>query len=127
MQPMTIEELAARYVAIRDEKAKLAAERKVMDDKISNAMRKIEGMLLDQLNTIGAESVRTSAGTCYKSIKTSAIVSSRDEFMPFALENPQFLESRANKTAVEEYLETTGELPPGVRVTRAVTVNIRRS
>lgn len=127
MQAMTIEDLAARYVAIRDEKAKLAAERKVIDDKIAKAMRKIEGMLLDQLNTIGAESVRTPAGTCYKSVKTSAVVDSRDDFMPFALENPQFLESRANKTAVEEYLETTGELPPGVRVTRAVTVNIRRS
>lgn len=125
--PTTIEDLVARYVAIRDKKAQLAAERKLVDDRINKAMTKIEQALLTEMNASGAESVRTGAGTCYKSTRTSAVVDDRDSFIPFALEHPEFLESRANKTAVEAYLDETGELPPGVRVTRAVTVNIRRS
>lgn len=127
MPDLNIEQLVARYVAIRDKKAQIAAERKETDDRINAAMRNIEAHILEQMNTLGTESMRTTAGTCYKSIKTSAIVDDRDSFIAFAVEHPEFLESRANKTAVEAYLEESGELPPGVRVNRSVTVNVRRS
>lgn len=127
MSDHNIEQLVARYVAIRDKKAQIAAERKETDDRINTAMRNIEARILEQMNTLGIESMRTTSGTCYKSIKTSAIVDDRDSFIAFAVEHPEFLESRANKTAVEAYLENSGELPPGVRVNRSITVNVRRS
>jgi hypothetical protein len=47
--------------------------------------------------------------------------------MAFAIEHPEFLESKANKTAVAAYMEANGELPPGVNVSRKLTVGVRRS
>jgi len=122
-----VDKLVADYVALRDQKERIARERKDIDARIHRAMKTIESRLLAQLDQLGAESLRTAAGTCFRSMKTSAIVEDRDAFISFAVAHPEFLESRANKTAVEEYLDTKGELPPGVRVTRTHAVNIRRS
>jgi len=124
-----INTLVEKYIAIRDTKSQIAAEPKAVMDRISNAMKKIEERLLDEMNTLGTESMRTPSGTCYKSITTSAKVEDREAFMDFVRGNNawDFIESRANKTAVSAFLEEHQELPPGVSVTRASAVNIRRS
>jgi hypothetical protein len=125
---MQIEELIGKYVQIRDGKRELEEVHKAKVAKINHVMKKIEGMLLEHFNSTGAESVRTPAGTAYRSVKTTAKVVDRDAYMQFVQENEawSFLESRANSTAVEEYLAAHGSLPPGVDVSRYATIGIRR-
>jgi hypothetical protein len=122
-----IEQLVQHYIQIRDEKARISTEQKLVTDRLARAMKKIEEKLLAEMQILGTESMRTSSGTCYRSIRTSATVDDRDTFMAFAVQHPEFLESRANKTAVEEYIDTTGEVPPGVRVSRMATIGVRRT
>lgn len=126
---MKLDELITKYIKLRDAKQELEAAHKQEVSRFTKAMTKIEQALLAEFTETGQESAKTSAGTAYLSTRTSAKVVSRDEFFDFVRgqEAWAFLESRVNKTAVEEYMAEHDELPPGVDVTRSLTVNIRRS
>lgn len=126
---MQIAELIAKYVKIRDAKAEKEAAHKEELKRYNNALFKIEQALLKEFNETGQDSAKTPAGTAYRSTRTSAKVSDRDAFLAFVRDSDgwDFLENRVNKTAVEAFIEEHDELPPGVDVTRVVTINIRRS
>ncbi len=126
---MKIDELLAKYVQLRDKKQELDKAHKEKMAKFTDVMRKIECHLLDYFQDTGVDSVKTEAGTAYRTIRTTATVADRDIFLEFVRDNDAwaFLESRANKSAVEQYLDEHQELPPGVNVNRIATVNIRRS
>lgn len=123
-----VEQWVSDYIMIRDTKALIAERHKAEMERVNKALAKIERLLSDVLNEQGVEAMRTTSGMVHRSIKTSTTVEDREAYMAFVRENEawNFLESKANKTAVEEYLEEHGELPPGVRVSRFVTVRIVR-
>jgi hypothetical protein len=126
---MKTSEMIAKYITLRDKKSELEAAHKESVKRINEVMKKIESMIMAQFNETGEESAKTAAGTAYKTTQTSAKVADRDAFLDFvrASEAWGFIENRVNKTAVEEYLAEHEELPPGVDVNRAYTINIRRS
>lgn len=126
---MNIQELVGKYVKIRDAKAEITAQHKKELERYNHALDKIEKMLAAEFEELGTDSVRTDAGTAYRSVQTSASVADRDAFFRFVEENKawNFLESRVNKTAVSEFIAANDDLPPGVNVSRRVVVNIRRS
>jgi hypothetical protein len=122
-----IDELVSLYIKLRDRRSKRKAEYELDDAKDKGFQEKIEAKLMAYFNETGVESARTDAGTAFKSVKISATVADRDSYMPWAIEHPEFLPSSVNKSAVDAYLEATGELPPGVNVSRVATINVRRS
>ena len=126
---MQIDELIGKYIKIRDAKAEEESKHKEHMKRFNNAMTKIEQMLLSEFNETGQESAKTPHGTAYRSVRVAAKVADRDSFLAFVRESDgwDFLESRVNKTAVQEYMDEHDELPPGVNVSRSVTINIRRS
>ena len=126
---MKLDALIAKYLKLRDAKAELEAKHKAETKRYTQAMTKIEQMLLSEFNETGQDSAKTPVGTAYKSVRTAAKVVDRDTFFDFVRDTEawSFLESRVNKTAVEEFLAENEQLPPGVDVTRSATINIRRS
>jgi hypothetical protein len=124
-----IEEDVKKFVAIRNKKTEIAAEHKDVMGRINKALDTLKARIREKLHEAGAESVRTPAGTCYLSVKTSAKVDSRDAWIAFVEGNHawDFVESRVNAKAVEAYLEETGELPPGVVLSRFEDIGVRRS
>lgn len=122
-----IDELVGLYIKLRDRRSARKAAYDLDDAKDKAYQDKIEAKLLEYFKETGVESARTDAGTAYRSVAMSVTVADRDSFMAFALEHPEFLESKANKTAVSNYIETEGELPPGVNISRKATVGVRRS
>lgn len=126
---MNTKELIAKYLEIRDKRDALKAEHAKEIKRFNDALAKVEEHFLKHFNEAGEESTKTAAGTAYRTVRTSAKVADRDAFLAFVMESGDlnFLENRVNKTAVEEYMKEHDTLPPGVDVTRAVTVNIRRS
>lgn len=125
----TISELVAGYIKLRDKKKLLESEHKARLAKLDDVMDQIEARLRQHFNETGAESVRTDEGTAYSSVRTSVRVADPEVFRSFVEANNAWamLDARANKSAVEAYLEDRGELPPGLDVTRIQTVNIRRA
>jgi hypothetical protein len=92
-------------------------------------MEKIEKKMLGELDKAGVDSMKTSLGTVYKSTGSSCTVADWDSVFSFMQDKEmwQLLNHSVNKTAVTEYLEAHGELPPGVNYTTFTTVNFRRS
>lgn len=125
---MTIDEMIAAYIKLRDKKQEAEKEHKARVAKLTGLMKTIEERIQAHFNETGASSIRTANGTAYSSTRTSARVDDPEIFRQFVESQHAWgiLEARANKTAVAEYLEQHGEPPPGVSVVRSINVNINR-
>src|SRR3989337_272251 len=122
------DELTAKYIALRDFKAKFKADHDEKAARITAKMDEIEAQMMGFLNATGQESSKTESGTFFKKTSTSSKVADRDVFLEFVIREGaiNFLENRVNNTAVTEYIEANGSLPPGVDVTRIVSVSVNR-
>lgn len=125
---MQIDQIVEKYVKVRDAKKKLkekhAAELKPYDE----AMDLAEAAILKQLQTLGADSVKTKFGTCYKSLQTTCTVADWSVLFEW-IKNRELwplLERRVNKSTVMEHISETGSPPPGVNVVQRVELNVRR-
>jgi hypothetical protein len=126
---MKLNELAEKYIVLRDRKAQLKSEYDGKVAELDSVMDKIEAVLLRTFDEAGIESVKTSAGTAYRSLRTQASVADWDAFFNFVKENGawEMLERRCSKSAVEQYRSTNDDLPPGLNWREERVVNIRRS
>lgn len=128
---MKASELVEKYIQLRDRKSAMKKEYEEKVQKLDLALDKIEGVLLGTFTTAGIDSIKTPFGTAYTAVRTSASVADRDTYFDWVFADPEqrkvFLEARANKTAVEQFKEVHGELPPGLNWREERVVNIRRS
>lgn len=125
---MKINEIVDKYIVLRDKKASIKKEYDEKAAKIDQVMEKMEGVILKHFDETGAESLRTEAGTAYKSNRTSATVADWDAFLAHVQKHEawELLEHRAAKKAVEEYKAANDDVPPGVNWRSEIVVNIRR-
>jgi hypothetical protein len=126
---MKVSELVGKYIELRDKKAALKAEYDKKVESLDAVLAQIEAKFLEVFQQTGINSVATEAGTAYQAIRTSATVADRDTFFDFVRSREEWtlLEARAAKTAVEQYKEAHGELPPGLNWREERVVNFRRS
>lgn len=126
---MKLSEVVAAFIELRDKKSKLKAEYDAAKVGLEDKMAKIEGKLLEAFEATGLESIKTEAGTAYKTTRTSASVADKDIFMQFVKANEEWslIETRCSKEAVSQYKAGTGEFPPGINWSETAVVNIRRS
>lgn len=117
-----------KYRQLRDKKKALADEFKDAVAPYNEAMGQLESLILDALNRAGVESVRTSAGTAYKSTRSSYTVKDPAQFREWIESNNRFdlLETRVSKEAIETLVESGATLPPGLGISSEVVVNIRK-
>ena len=87
------EKLTRVYLKIRDEKAKLSAEYKQKESRLNQQMDKVKTALLDYCKEQGVESVKTSEGLFYRSVKTRYWTSDWEQMHKFVLEHsvPEFM------------------------------------
>lgn len=123
-----VEQVVAAYIKLRDDKKQVVARQKEEIAPLNGKMNKLEGWLHRELNRLHAENIRTELGTVYKATRSSVKVQDWEAFLEFVQENDlwHMLDKRANKTAVQEFMEGNEELPPGLSIALDETVNIRR-
>jgi len=117
------------YIVMRDLKAAIKERHTAELAPLNERMQEFENKLLDHLNQINSESVRTKSGTVYKSTRTQTKVDDWEVCLANIREHGlwHLLEKRVAKSAVEEIVAHTGLLPPGVSMTSTIEVNIRSS
>lgn len=122
-------ELIGKYIQLRDKANDLKTRHKEELAPYNEAMMKLEEHFLKAMQAQELENLKTDGGTAYQSTQTSVTVADWDAFHAWVLDNNAYhmLEKRANKIAVQEVLDDTGELPPGLNVKRSVKINVRRS
>lgn len=123
-------DLIEEFLRLRDGK-KLAEEKmkEWMHANYSARMDQIEAILMDCLNNLNADSLKTEVGTAFKRVETSVTVASPADFQRHVIgtEEWELIDFRANKTAVKSYVEEHGgELPPGVNMTQTTVISVRR-
>lgn len=120
--------LVAVYVELRDRRAQRKAEFTNEDAEDKSRQEKIEAILLDRFNKDGLQSIKTSAGTAYRSSRTSATVADWDSFLLFVKSEGawEMLERRCSKDAVGQYKAANEALPPGLNWREEATINVRR-
>lgn len=66
-----IEQVTAKYIELRDRKSEIAKRHSEEMRPLNEAMENIESWLMDQMNTLGVDSFKTSSGTPYKAVSNS--------------------------------------------------------
>ena len=126
--PIPISTRIEQYVKLRDLiKEQDDAHKKKMEP-YRTALEQLNGVMLNHLNAIGGDSVKSEAGTVYRTIKRSASLEDADAFMRHVIggEHWELLERKANVTAVQAFVDENGVLPPGVKWTSTQVVGVRR-
>lgn len=128
---MKLDQLVASYIRLRDKKSALKKDLESKTEKIDTLLKDMEAAILKTFNDTGQDSARTEFGTAYKSVRTSASVASREDFLGWVLadidDRNSFLDVRANKTAVEQFRAANDDLPPGLNWREEVVIGVRRS
>jgi chromosome segregation ATPase len=124
-----MEELVSKYIELRDVKAQLKSKFDQKVSKIDAVLDRIESAILAEFTESGVESCRTKAGTAYKQVRSSAGVADWERVLQYIQQHElwHMLERRVNKSAVEQFKEANGDLPPGVNWREEVVINVRRS
>ena len=123
------EKLTRVYLKIRDKKAQLSSDFKRQEEDLNQKLDKVKAALLDYCKEQGLESVKTSEGLFYRSVKTRYWTSDWEAMHQFVMEHdvPEFLEKRLNQTNVRTFLEENPEtVPKGLNVDSEYIISVRK-
>lgn len=125
----TISSLIHKYIQLRDKMKEIEDVHKKYLEPYANVMAQVEGLLMNALNQAGVDSMKADTGTVFKSTQTSVSVSRWQETFAFIREHElwDLFEARVNKTAAIAVIQETGKPIPGVKVTQAEVLRVRRS
>jgi hypothetical protein len=125
---VTIDEVVATYIKLRNKKDAIEAETKDRVKGIKEKLEQIEAWVKEQADVQGVTSFKTKHGTAFLTTTDYANVADWDSVLEFIRENEAFdmLEKRISKIAVRGYIEANKEVPPGVNYGTKLEVNIRK-
>jgi len=125
-----LEKLTRIYIKMRDKKAEVAHEMEERINKIEDDMRTVKSAILQHMKDSGVESLRTSAGIVYRTVRTTYSTSDWESMHKFIVEHgvPDLLEKRIQQTNMRAFLEENPDLlPPGLNSNAEYSVTIRRN
>lgn len=123
-------EVVETYIKLRDRIAKREAEFKAFVATDKEKLEKIEAYLLKEFNESGVDSIKTPAGTAYKTSKVSVTTADKEAFFHnWVVPNNawEFLDIKPNKTAVQQFKAEHEDVPPGLNWSETMVVQVRRS
>lgn len=127
--PHTGEALVQEYVMFRDKRAELKKQYEIQDLRYKEYMAQRDAKLLEMMQSIGVESIRTSYGTAYTQDKTRYNCGDWPSYWGYIKEYDRFdlLEKRPAQGPLSKMEEEGLDLPPGINTYKEKTVTVRRS
>lgn len=125
-----LDKVAETYVKIRDARAEKKRAWEAEDLELKAQLETLDAFLLEKLQSLGVESVRTKHGTVYQSVSIKPSCQDWNGFYAWIAQYEAFdaLERRVKKSFIVDYMkDNNDELPPGITVLKEYTVTIRRS
>jgi hypothetical protein len=124
-----IDQVIAAVITVRDQIDAIKKKHKEELAPLNSNMEKLEAYIHLQLQKAGVNSMAAkNVGTAFLQNVTGVTVEDWDATLAWikTQESWEFLEHRVSKSVVQDYMESTGEVPPGVRVNTEVEVRVRR-
>ncbi len=125
-----LEKLTRVYIKMRDKKSDVTRQMEEQIAKIDSDMKTVKTAILEHMKSIGAESLRTDAGTVYRTVRTTYSTTDWESMGKFILEHgvPELLEKRLHQTNMKAFLEEHPDvLPPGLNANMEYSVTVKRS
>jgi len=126
---ISVDKLTKAFIRIRDRRNEMRREYEAQDRELSEQQDKIKHALLDYCKDQNVETVRTTEGTFYRTVRSKYWTSDWESMHKFVLENeaPELLEKRINQTAMREFLEEHPDVAPkGLNVEAVYSVSVRK-
>lgn len=126
---INIARVVEAHQAIKDARTAARHAWEKSDLALEEDQNKLKVLLLDLLNQSGAQSMQTTYGTVYKSLKVKPSAADWGAIWEWAKANDgmDIFERRLKATFIKEFMdENGGALPPGVNVHREYEVAVRR-
>lgn len=126
---ISIEKLTRVYNKMRSEKEALVAQLDSQIKGLDSSMKKVKTAILEQMKDLGVESLKTPAGTVYRTVKTIYTTNDWDSMGKFIVEHnaTELLERRLHQGNMKTFLEENPDvLPPGLNANSEYSVTIRR-
>lgn len=126
---MSAATMIEKFIALRDKVAEIKKLHTKQLEPYGQAMSTLEGMLLAELDKADLSSMKADAGTVYKSTETSVVVKDWPETFGYIKTNElwDLLEARVSKSATLTTVQETGKPVPGVQISQATVLRVRRS
>ena len=125
-----LEELVRTYLTIRNAKSSLYNEYQLKSGQLEEEMNQIEAVLIEECSRIGADSIRTDAGTVTRTIKENYTCGNWDEFKQFIIQENalELLAQKLHQSNFKEYMANNGGdgLPPGISSVREYKATVRK-
>ena len=126
---ITPDKLTKTYIKIRAERSALSAKYKEADAILIRQQDSIKRALLDHCDRHNTESVRTSEGLFFRSIKTKYYTDDWDLMYEFIRKHnvPEFFDKRLNQTNVKQFLEENpDDVPPSLKIDKEQVITVRK-
>jgi hypothetical protein len=128
--PLKMDELTAVYIRIRDKRDELKRAYEAQDSELKEQLDVIEQEMLNVCKELGADNIKTSAGTIIRSVKSRYWTNDWDSMYDFIEGQGAFglLEKRLHQTNMKDFLaENPDVYPKGLNVEKQFTVVVRRA
>lgn len=126
---ISVERMTRTYLKIRDTLAEMKARHEAEQAALTTSMDMVKSALLDYCKQNDVESVRTTAGLFYRTVKTRYWTNDWESFHKFVVETaaPDLLEKRINQSAMKVFLEENPErVPPGLNNNSEYVISVRK-
>lgn len=126
---LPVEKLVKIYVKLNERLAMEQSQFAATEREIKQVMAEVKSRLLTHCNTFGVESVRTSEGLFYRTVRTKYWTNNWDEMGKFVVEHnvPDLYEKRLHQGNVKQFLEENpGLLPPGLNVDSEYSITVKK-
>ena len=126
---VTVEKLVKAYVNIRSKRSELKAQFAEEDDKLASKQDKLKRALLYHCKEHNVDSVKTSSGLFYRTIKSRYWTNDWGSMHKFIMDHnlPEFFEKRLNQTHVRQFLEENpDQMPLGLNVDSEYVISVRK-
>lgn len=125
-----VDRLVKAYIKMRDAHTEMLHEFQERENAIKDQMNQVKQALLEYCKNNNLESVKTSEGMFYRTVKRRYTTADWDSMNKFILEHevPELLEKRIHQGNMEQFLtEHPDLLPPGLNCDAEYSVTVRRS
>jgi hypothetical protein len=127
---VTVDRMIQAFVILRDKRSILKQNYEAEDAALKEKQQTVKTWLARQMETLNSDQLAARGiGIAYRSIKKHFNGSDWPNFWAFIKENDRFdmMQKRVGEKAVSEYLDETGELPPGISMMQEYEINVRSS
>ncbi len=127
--PENVDQLVDQFIRLRDKLKEVDDAHKEKTRAARQHKELLEAKLLERLNDLGGDSVKTAHGTVYRTTRRSATIADGDTFRQYVITNAEFdlVDWKANANAVDDYIKNNTAPPPGINFSTAFTVGVRRA